>query len=73
MSATTTPNTSSTDGGRLLSIEEMAGYLGVSTHTVYKWSCRKGDHFPKHFRLPNRAIRVRQSAIDAWLEGIQNR
>ena len=47
----------------LLSVEEVAGYLGVGTVTVYRW-CREG-------RLPclkvGRSWRIRRGALDDFL------
>jgi excisionase family DNA binding protein len=49
----------------LLTARTLAELLGVSAETVLRWT-RRGE-LPAH-RLPNGAIRFRESAIDAWLE-----
>ena len=51
-------------GGRLMSVQEVAAVLGVSTATVYKLA-HEGD-LP-HVRIGN-AIRVEPGDLRAWLE-----
>lgn len=57
----------STSGGRWLSVRDIAGDLGVSTSTAYKWSARGRPWFPKSIRLRNGDIRVRVDWYEAWL------
>ena len=54
-------------GGRWLSIRQIAGDLGVSTSTAYKWSARGAPWFPRCIRLRNGDIRVRRDWYETWL------
>ncbi len=53
---------------RLLTVAELAEYLGVSRPTVYQWRYR--GEGPRGFRLGRRGgqVRYRESEIIAWLE-----
>lgn len=50
---------------RWLSVEEIAGYLGVSKDTVYAWISKRG--------MPARRIgrfwKFKASEVDAWVRG----
>jgi excisionase family DNA binding protein len=49
----------------LMSLEDVAGYLGVPVRTVYSWrSIGKG---PRGFRV-GKYVRYKAADIDAWLE-----
>lgn len=49
----------------LLNIKDLAAYLGMSTHTLYKWAAAgKG---PTCILIGNER-RWRLSAVDAWLD-----
>jgi excisionase family DNA binding protein len=50
--------------GRLLTGREVADQLGVSTKTVLRWAL---DGRLPSIRLSNRAIRFRETELDAWL------
>jgi excisionase family DNA binding protein len=50
---------------RLLTAHQVAGKLAVSVETVLRWA-RAGE-LPS-FHLSNRAIRFRETDLDAWLE-----
>jgi predicted DNA-binding transcriptional regulator AlpA len=52
---------------RWLRIREIAGDLGVSTSTAYKWSARGSPWFPRSIRLQNGDIRVRSDWYETWL------
>ncbi|MHB8694368.1 MAG: helix-turn-helix domain-containing protein [Solirubrobacteraceae bacterium] len=54
----------SDESARLLTAQQVADLLGVSTETVLRWT-RNGD-LPG-FRMPGGALRYRQDALDAWL------
>lgn len=56
---------------RWLSIRQIAGDLGVSSSTAYKWSARGGTWFPRAIRLRNGDIRVRRDWYEAWLESLE--
>ena len=50
---------------RLMSLEEVAEYLGVPVRTLYSWrATRKG---PRGFRV-GKYVRYKASDIEAWLE-----
>jgi excisionase family DNA binding protein len=51
---------------KLLTISEIATATGLSPVTLYKRSS-KGE-LPGKVRLGGRAVRFRQSAIEAWIE-----
>jgi excisionase family DNA binding protein len=49
----------------LMSLEEVAGYLGVPVRTVYSWrSTSKG---PRGFRV-GKYVRFKASDVELWLE-----
>jgi excisionase family DNA binding protein len=49
----------------LLSVEDVAAYLGVPVATVYAWNSK--DIGPKRHRV-GRHVRYRQADVDAWLD-----
>ena len=49
----------------LLTIDEVIAELRVPRATFYRW--RQIGHGPRSFRLPNGNVRIRRSALDAWL------
>jgi predicted DNA-binding transcriptional regulator AlpA len=54
----------------LLSVDEVATYIGQPLSSVYKWSCKGHPHYPVSSRLPNGRLVTRTSAVNAWLEGL---
>lgn len=50
---------------RLLTVQELAEYLGVPVATLYQWRYRREG--PKGFRV-GRHVRYRWSEIEAWVE-----
>jgi predicted DNA-binding transcriptional regulator AlpA len=60
-----------TSEARWLSIREIAGDLGVSTSTAYKWSARGAPWFPRSIRLHNGDIRVRSDWYETWLGDLE--
>ena len=50
---------------RLVSARELAELLGVSSSTILDWF--EDGRLPG-FKLNGRAVRFRQSEVDAWLE-----
>jgi excisionase family DNA binding protein len=53
------------DAGRLMTPDEVAGYLGVPRQTLLSWRCvGKG---PRGIRV-GRHLRYRRSDLDAWVE-----
>lgn len=60
-----------TTEARWLSIRQIAGDLGVSSSTVYKWSARGEPWFPRTIRLHNGDIRVRRDRYEQWLDALE--
>jgi excisionase family DNA binding protein len=50
---------------RLLTVQELAEYLGVPVATLYQWRYRREG--PKGFRV-GRHVRYRWSEIEAWVD-----
>jgi excisionase family DNA binding protein len=50
----------------LMSVEELAEYLGESKRTVYRY-IQSGD-CPRYIRLTARNIKFDKRDVDAWLE-----
>ncbi len=50
---------------QLLTVEELADYLGVPVATLYQWRYRREG--PPGFRV-GRYIRYRQTDVEAWIE-----
>ncbi len=51
---------------RLLTVEELADYLGVPVATIYAWRYR--GEGPPGFRV-GRHLRFRQSDVEQWIRG----
>jgi excisionase family DNA binding protein len=57
--------------GRLLTTRELADYLGLSTESVLRrW--RRGE-IPGGIRLASNVLRFRESEVEAWLMGLEER
>ncbi len=55
-----------TDSGeKLLTLPQVADYLGVPLQSVYQWRTR--GEGPRGIRV-GRHVRVRRSDLDAWLD-----
>ena len=50
----------------LMSVEELAEYLGESKRTIYRY-IQSGD-CPRYIRLTPRNIKFDRHDVDAWLE-----
>jgi excisionase family DNA binding protein len=50
----------------LMTIEELADYLGESKRTVYRY-LQTGD-FPPYIRITKKNIKFDKRDVDAWLE-----
>ncbi len=50
----------------LLTREQAAQYLGLSVQTLCNWACTGRGGLP-YVRVSARAIRYRQTDLDAWL------
>jgi excisionase family DNA binding protein len=53
------------DSDRLLSVDELADYLGVPAKTLYAWRHRREG--PRGFRV-GRHLRYRWSDVQRWIE-----
>lgn len=53
---------------RMLHIDEVVELTGLSRSTIYK-KMAKGE-FPKPLKLGERAVRWRQSEVEAWLASL---
>jgi excisionase family DNA binding protein len=62
---TDTTNPATGTIGRLLTIEQLSGYLQVPIQTIYAW--RHDGVGPRALKA-GRALRYRRSDVDAWLE-----
>ena len=65
MSANPTPRTDHERGERLLSIPELADYLGVPIATIYQW--RHHHRGPTGYRI-GRHVRYHTRDIEHWLQ-----
>ena len=50
---------------QLMSIDQVAEYLQMSTKTLYGWRCRK--YGPPSYRLGNK-VRYRPEEVRAWVD-----
>lgn len=51
----------------LLTVEDLAQQLGLSTSTIYRMRSL-GESLPRATRVGARAVRWRQADVDAWIE-----
>lgn len=58
------PTNGRTDGGDLLTIEQLSEYLKVPTATIYAW--RHEGVGPRALKA-GRALRYRRADVDGWL------
>ena len=58
------------DPDDLLTIDEVIATLRVSRTAFYRW--RRRGTGPATVRLPGGAVRVRRSALQQWLRGLQD-
>ena len=52
---------------QVMSIEDLAAYLGISRRTIYKYIAE--GNCPPYIRLSSKNICFDRSDVDAWLEG----
>lgn len=55
---------------RLYTVEEAAGYLAVSTHTLYHWVCKRSIPFVK---LRKKALRFDKKDLDSLIDGLKTK
>jgi predicted DNA-binding transcriptional regulator AlpA len=53
----------------LLTIEEVIGELRVPRSTFYRW--REKGTAPRVMKLPSGAVRIRRTAQNEWLRGLE--
>lgn len=51
----------------LMSLDDLAAYLGKPKGTIYQW--RKRGYGPRAYRL-GKELRYRRTEVDQWLEGL---
>jgi excisionase family DNA binding protein len=49
----------------LMTVQDVAAYLGVPVATVYQWNSR--GQGPKRYRL-GKHVRYRRADVDAWVD-----
>jgi len=54
----------------LLTIEEVITELRVPRSTFHRW--RQTGSAPRVMKLPNGAVRIRRTALDQWLRGLED-
>jgi excisionase family DNA binding protein len=52
--------------GDLLTVQQLAGLLQCSRHTVYVWVCKNQMPIP-YYKFP-RGVRFKRSDVDKWFE-----
>jgi excisionase family DNA binding protein len=67
--AATPPDDPGSPGDPLLTIEEVTAELRVSRAAFYRW--RRQGTGPPAVRLPGGGVRVRRSALTAWLRHLE--
>jgi excisionase family DNA binding protein len=58
------------DPDELLTLDEVATELKISREALYRW--RRRGTGPPSIRLPGGAVRIRRSALQAWLRTLQD-
>lgn len=53
----------------LLTVRQVLDELGVDETTFYRW--RRNGKAPRAFKLPNGKLRIRRSALNAWLDSLE--
>ena len=54
----------------LLTIEEVIAELRVPRSTFYRW--RQQGIAPRVMKLPSGAVRIRRTALEEWLRGLED-
>ena len=54
----------------LLTVEEVLTELRVPRSTFYRW--RQNGTAPRVVKLPSGAVRIRRTALDEWLRGLED-
>jgi excisionase family DNA binding protein len=59
------------DQDQLLTLDEVAAELRISREALYRW--RRRGTGPPSIRLPGGTVRIRRSALTAWLRTLQDK
>lgn len=60
--------TTSPDQDQLLTVEETAALLKISTETLKEWRLNAEGEGPKFLRLGHRTVRYRRSDVAQWMD-----
>jgi predicted DNA-binding transcriptional regulator AlpA len=58
------------DRDELLTVAEVIAELRVPCSTFYRW--RQDGAGPRSVKLPSGAVRIRRSALEHWLRGLED-
>lgn len=58
------------DRDELLTVAEVIAELRVPRSTFYRW--RQDGTGPRSVKLPSGAVRIRRSALERWLRGLED-
>ena len=58
------------EADELLTIEEVIAELRVPRSTFYRW--RQKGIAPRVMKLPSGAVRIRRTALNEWLRGLED-
>ncbi|MQA06010.1 MAG: helix-turn-helix domain-containing protein [Streptosporangiales bacterium] len=53
-----------------MTVDEFCTELGIARSTFYDW--RAAKKIPPVIKLPNGQLRIRRSAYEAWLAGLED-
>lgn len=59
------------DPDELLTLDQVAAELKVSREALYRW--RRRGTGPPSIRLPGGTVRIRRSALHAWLRALPDK
>ncbi|HEY5360470.1 MAG TPA: helix-turn-helix domain-containing protein [Streptosporangiaceae bacterium] len=54
----------------LLTVDEVIAELRVPRSTFYRW--RQAGTAPRSVKLPSGAVRIRRTALEEWLRGLED-
>ncbi len=54
----------------MMTIPEVIDELGVARATFYRW--RQLGLGPRSLKLPNGQVRIRRSALEEWIRGLED-
>jgi excisionase family DNA binding protein len=65
------PATVADDADEWLTLDQVAAELKISRESLYRW--RRRGTGPPSIRLPGGTVRIRRSALTAWLRALQDK